>query len=196
MRDAVRLCSGILMLSLATGAAGAQTGEKTAPPPAARVAILGFAANVGSFRSVKCRYEITYAKAETFEDAKQGKWSNPLTVKYHWCLRDDFELIECDPPRQPPQDQSVFDKAKGPLVAGAGRIFRDRYLSDGDREIGHAPELSSVNLFNSSTPSVPPWHTPLAFGLMGHRKNSSGPEKLVSQPDVWVTWPSWMYVGR
>jgi hypothetical protein len=163
---------------------------------ACRAAIVGFASNHRSFKYYSCRYTITAAKANTLEDARNGKWFDQSTFKFRYIVDQGNELFESEgepPPSREEMQRRVEatlaehpERKDGVIGVPMGAFNRHSSLSNGQRRIGHTAYMNVVNLFSSESPGSPPKPIPFGFPIAGHPSRWYGPDGLISKPDEYV----------
>jgi hypothetical protein len=108
-----------LFLPLTLASAGRGIGQTPAKGPpdketAAKVAIVGYTANMSAFPHYKCRYRITKGHAKSEEEALKGNWINASSYDCRQILDDQKELFEGFAPLpDPKQARPLQGKKRG-----------------------------------------------------------------------------------
>ena len=150
--------------------------------PSARIATLGFAANIGSFPFYSCTFTVTKAEASSVSSALAGERKSAVTAEHRLAVLGDTEVCECKFAPPPPikrEKSAVLPKEtlrhkSTPFVGNA--ILKNR-----KQGLIYSPVLTTANLHADRKPppefSITPWN----LGMLGHGTNWCGPEVLIER---------------
>ena len=182
----------VLTLAITAGAFWSAMGLYAAPQDdqaeAVRAAVTGFAANMHAFEFYTCRFTVTEARARSREDARAGRWINPVSCECRIIVDGDRELYEdFATPVPSVKKESPQAKAATPVgglaVTQAPPFIRTGKVSNGKQDLSYVPDMGVINLFDERLRAPWPTITPWGRNMMGHRKtNWCGPDALLADP--------------
>lgn len=171
----------LLLLTLLTGG-----GAVDVEPQRAKASVLAYSANVKSFEHYSCRWRYTKAKAESVNQALQGKFLNAISYEMRLLVDGERELKEdLAEPRPIPLAKGTPIPGKKGLFATPKLVSSDRHLSDGKRQLAYIPQMTAANIALKDKHVFPLRGTPLGMGFIAHRGGAGSPEERLARPELY-----------
>ena len=154
-----------------------------------KVAIVGYGSNLDSFPTYRCKYEVTAAEADSFEDAKEGKWRSPVRSRNRLVVDENSVLFECGAQsanvamRSREVAEEIHRKGSATVTV---TFMPEGFLTNGHRTLHHTPDFTSANLFDETFPAPMPSQTPLGYCGYRHGRAHAGPDTYLSRPEIYA----------
>ncbi len=164
---------GLLLIATVAREAHGQKDEMATAANTLGAAAEAYLSNREAFRFIKCRFIATRGKIRSPEDALAGRFIDPVILSGLWLVSGTKVKYEIHPDRDYAGEAwKTFAKTSAKQATGRMSIVSYRagtnlFLTDGQIQMRHAPDISTVNLYGPGQVGPSFTLTPFGMELMG-----------------------------